>query len=73
MEVRDEGVGMSNEKVNEVLNGNRLIASTGSRGEKGFGLGLRLSKEFITLNKGRMEVCSEISKGTAFSVYMPLY
>ncbi|PWL30310.1 MAG: hypothetical protein DCO95_10820 [Roseivirga sp. XM-24bin3] len=73
LEVRDEGVGMSNEKVNEVLNGNRLIASTGSRGEKGFGLGLRLSKEFITLNKGRMEVCSEISKGTAFSVYLPLY
>ena len=73
LEVRDEGIGMSQEKVNEVLNGSRLIAPTGSRGEKGFGLGLRLSREFIILNMGRLEVCSKVSEGTTFSVYLPLY
>ena len=37
-----------------------------------FGLGLRLSKEFINLNRGRFEVTSRVSEGTTFSVYLPL-
>ncbi|GHE50297.1 sensor histidine kinase [Roseivirga thermotolerans] len=72
LQVKDQGVGMSDEKIREVLNGQRLISPAGVRGEKGFGLGLRLSKEFINLNRGRFEVTSRVSEGTTFSVYLPL-
>lgn len=69
--VRDNGVGMSAAKVNELFS---LMATStfGTNNEKGVGLGLLLCKEFTELQGGRIWVESEPDKGTTFFVAMPV-
>ncbi|MGA1846645.1 two-component system sensor histidine kinase NtrB [Deferribacter abyssi] len=38
---------------------------------KGMGLGLSIAKEIITAHKGKIEVSSELGKGTVFNIYLP--
>jgi signal transduction histidine kinase len=38
----------------------------------GTGLGLAIVKEIIDLHDGKIEVISEVDKGSTFSVYFPL-
>jgi signal transduction histidine kinase len=48
-----------------------LDVSFGTKGEKGTGIGLMLSKEFIKANKGRIWVESEEEKGATFYFTFP--
>jgi signal transduction histidine kinase len=69
--VKDNGVGMSPEKIEKLFNiGSRHI-SNGTAQEKGNGLGLVLCKEFVEKNKGTISVESQPGKGTAFIVSLP--
>ena len=69
--ITDTGVGMSAEQL-ESLKGNRRIESTpGLQEEKGTGLGLLLSKEFVGLNEGTLEISSSPGKGTTVTVFLP--
>lgn len=68
--VRDEGVGIPLEKQKEFDNGNLQVAY-GTRGEKGTGLGLLLTKEFIKANKGNIWLESHPGQGTTFYVSLP--
>lgn len=72
LSITDHGVGMSEEKQNQLmLSNNYMESSYGTKGEKGTGLGLTLCKEFVNENKGRLVVKSEIDKGSTFIVYLP--
>lgn len=66
--VSDNGVGISDSVKNNLLSINKGHSINGTEGEKGTGLGLMLSNEFIKLNGGTIEVESEVSKGTTFTV-----
>lgn len=66
--VSDNGVGISDSVKNNLLSINKGHSINGTEGEKGTGLGLMLSNEFIKLNGGIIEVESEVSKGTTFTV-----
>jgi signal transduction histidine kinase/uncharacterized protein HemY len=70
--VSDTGVGMSPEVLNNIFNIDRRKKSLGTLHEKGTGLGLVLSKEFMDKNGGHIEVSSELGKGTTFTLYFPL-
>lgn len=61
--VQDSGVGMSSERLAEIFT--KEVASTsGTKNEKGTGLGLVLCREFILLNEGEIFAESQVGEGT---------
>lgn len=69
--VIDEGTGLTEEQVNNILNNTTMKSEVGTLGEKGIGLGLLLTKEFIEINGGRLKIKSELNKGTIMSFTIP--
>jgi two-component system, sensor histidine kinase LadS len=71
IEVKDSGIGMSESKIKKLLDTNSTITKRGTEKEKGSGLGLLISKEFIEKNKGKLFIQSEAGKGSCFSFTIP--
>lgn len=70
--VRDHGVGMSDERVHELMTAKHAVTSqTGTKGEGGTGIGMLLCRELVHRNKGIIKVESEPLKGTTFTVILP--
>ncbi len=70
--IRDFGVGMS-QQTKDLLFGNINSSSiSGTNQEKGTGLGLLLVKDFVMQHGGKLQVESELEKGTCFTFTMPL-
>ncbi|GAB2607624.1 GAF domain-containing sensor histidine kinase [Belliella aquatica] len=69
--VNDTGVGMSVEKIDEILNGN-ANSTLGTGGEKGFGFGLTLVKHLIDKINGSISIDSDQNQGTKFTVRLPV-
>ncbi|AKI98793.1 sensory box sensor histidine kinase [Archangium gephyra] len=68
VEVRDNGVGMTNEVLGQLF---QPFFTTKPVGE-GTGLGLAVAYGIVTGHGGRIEVESEEGKGTCFTVRLPL-
>lgn len=71
IKISDSGVGMPKELVNKLFDGKTNNTTTGTNGEKGTGIGLHLSHEFILNNGGDILVESEEGKGTTFTILLP--
>jgi signal transduction histidine kinase len=69
--IKDEGVGMKPETVLHLFNPLKISSNYGTLNEKGTGLGLQLCKEFLEKNNGKIEVTSELSKGSTFTFAIP--
>lgn len=74
--VRDYGIGMSEERVKELLSGvamnkMNLHSELGTSGEHGTGIGLPLCLELVKLNNGQITIESELGKGTTVTVTLP--
>lgn len=69
--VKDNGVGIAEEEKEILFNLDRGPSFQGTQGEKGTGLGLTLSKEFLRLHNGQIEVESIKGKGSTFTVTVP--
>lgn len=67
IDIRDVGVGMSEDARVRLFSVSPCISS-GTNGERGAGLGLLLSKEFLTKNNGSIYVESAPGKGTCFRI-----
>ncbi len=70
--VKDNGMGIEVNDLPKIL-GNEHFTTIGTDQEKGTGLGLLLSKEFVEKNGGRIWVRSTTGKGSTFSFTLPLY
>nr|WP_319511099.1 substrate-binding domain-containing protein [uncultured Draconibacterium sp.] len=70
IKVADTGNGIPPNEVNHIFN--RFYQAESSHGFMGTGLGLSLSKEFVDLHHGKIEVKSEVGKGTTFTIRLPL-
>jgi len=68
--IKDNGLGIPTSQVGKLFSTGQL-SSPGARGEKGTGLGLLLCKELIEVNKGSIEVESEVNKGSIFKFSIP--
>jgi PAS domain S-box-containing protein len=69
--VRDEGIGMSEDKVKKIFSSDDSRIRRGTGGEKGFGLGLQICYEFIKYHKERFIVTSQEGLGTTIEFNLP--
>lgn len=65
--VSDTGSGMTQEKIDEILQGSPESVE-GTSGEKGFGYGLNLITHLVKEMKGKLKISSELGKGSTFEV-----
>jgi len=71
LKVKDSGVGMSHEKIEQILKGN-AASSGGTSGEKGYGFGLNLVHQLVAKLNGRMLLKSEPGQGVEFELILPV-
>ncbi len=69
--ISDTGVGMPKEKLKDLFVMKKGKTERGTAGEKGTGLGLSLVNELVKINKGIIEVSSQLGKGTTFNIQLP--
>jgi signal transduction histidine kinase len=69
--IKDTGTGMLPEVLEKIFS-MEIVSVPGTRNEKGTGLGLKLTKEFIEKNGGRIWAESEYEKGSIFYFTLPL-
>ena len=67
----DKGVGMPNEKLNDLFEVSKSKSTYGTEEEIGTGLGLVICKEFVEKNKGSIAVESTLKVGTTFTITLP--
>ena len=70
IQIIDEGVGMDANTLKSLFN--TTSAGYGTNNERGIGLGLGLIKEYMTANNGRIEIDSELGKGTVVNLYITI-
>jgi PAS domain S-box-containing protein len=68
IEIADTGAGISKEQLPKIFDPFFTTKEPG----KGTGLGLSISYDIIRKHKGRIEVESEVGKGTTFRIFLPL-
>ena len=69
--IADNGVGMTPEQLQRLFSLDKSNISSGTAGEKGTGLGLVITREFIQINKGTIRVESSVGNGTEFFITLP--
>lgn len=72
LSIKDNGVGMDQNQLKQLFSISTNISSKGTENERGTGLGLILSKEFVQLLKGSIRAESEVGKGSTFVIDLPL-
>ena len=71
-DVKDTGIGISKNAVASLFQAFEQVISEKNRNITGTGLGLIISKTFIEMMGGNIEVSSELNKGSTFSFSIPL-
>ncbi|MDO4461290.1 MAG: tetratricopeptide repeat-containing sensor histidine kinase, partial [Bacteroidia bacterium] len=71
LEIEDYGIGMSEEYQKSIFTEDRIKSTKGTTGEQGSGLGLAVCRDMVKMNKGTIEVNSELGKGTTFRITLP--
>ena len=69
--ITDSGVGMTRDQISALFSSRRPYMASGTHGEKGVGLGLSLTKEFIERNGGMLKIESSIAFGTTVRILLP--
>lgn len=72
--VMDEGVGMTQDQIDQILIEKYVITTSqpGTNQERGSGLGLQVCKELVCLINGKLSIESELGVGTKVCVEFPL-
>ena len=72
LQVIDSGPGIPERLLSRIFEPFFTTKGTAKKGEaKGTGLGLAICKEIVEHHKGRIEVTSEMGKGTTFTLHLP--
>ena len=68
--IADYGIGIAREDIPKIF---EKFWKKDKYSPKGAGLGLAFAKAIVEEHKGKIEVESELGKGSTFSVYIPIY
>ena len=71
VEVADTGIGISRDNLPFIFDEFFRVKSSQTRHVSGTGLGLPIAKRIIEAHNGRIEVSSELGKGTTFRILLP--
>ncbi|MBI3011066.1 MAG: CHASE domain-containing protein [Candidatus Omnitrophica bacterium] len=71
--VVDAGCGIAPEDLPKIFQKFSQVGPQGDGRPRGTGLGLVLCKELAELHGGRIDVASELGRGTTFTVWLPMY
>lgn len=69
--LKDTGIGMDKDVVDRISSGTKSFSSPGTDDEQGIGLGLIISREFISKNNGKLKIKSKPGRGSEFSIDIP--
>lgn len=69
--VKDSGIGIAQENIKLIFDKFMQIDNGFTRLNEGSGIGLSLVKSFVSLHNGKIDVKSELGKGTCFTIYIP--
>ncbi|EMR03972.1 hybrid sensor histidine kinase/response regulator [Cesiribacter andamanensis] len=72
LQVRDRGRGIPAQQLASLFDFKTAIHTPGTQEEKGTGLGLLLTKEFVEAHGSRLEVSSQEGVGTCIRFFLPL-
>lgn len=68
----DDGIGICAKDIERIFDRFYRVEEARTKDSGGSGLGLSLVKKIVDIHNGRINVTSELGKGTKMSVYMPL-
>jgi len=71
LEIKDNGSGIDELTVHNLLLGNQVISSKGTSGEIGTGIGLTIVRDFVKLHNGQLEFLDNFPTGTIVRVCFP--
>jgi signal transduction histidine kinase len=71
LEVSDSGIGIPPQEQQRIFDRFYQVDGSARRRYSGIGLGLALVKEIIELHAGRIEVESQLGKGSTFTITLP--
>lgn len=68
--ITDHGVGMSEDQIHYLFDETRFDSTIGTAGEKGTGLGLLVSRQFLQMSGGHLKVNSSPGLGSTFTIVL---
>ncbi|WP_062054464.1 sensor histidine kinase [Aquimarina longa] len=71
--VRDTGVGMTKEYIDQLFLQDQNISTLGTDNEEGIGYGLGITKKLVEKQNGILEIESKPNRGTTIHMCFPLY
>lgn len=72
LSVQDSGIGIPEEKINDLFLLSKGKSTEGTNDEKGTGLGLHIVKELVNKVNGSIDINSRIDEGTLFTLSIPV-
>lgn len=70
-EVKDTGRGMSEEQVEKLFNQFYRLEEDKDSDISGVGIGLAITKSFVDIMNGKIDVQSKLGEGTTFRIEIP--
>jgi signal transduction histidine kinase/ligand-binding sensor domain-containing protein len=70
--IKDFGMGMDRNQVNDLLQSSKIESTSGTMGEKGTGLGIVNCRAFIRMMSGEFRIESKLGEGSSFIFSLPL-
>jgi signal transduction histidine kinase len=69
--IKDSGIGIPAESVPKIFDRFYRVDKSRSRAAGGVGLGLSIVRAIVETHKGKIDVASELNKGTTFTILLP--